>query len=170
MEELVGHRLDIGVISDDLVPALDYWQSLLPGNKIGPSWNGFELLNLPPELLPYTLVVDIEGNRRELRYRYFGSKIAEAFNADYSGQVMGDLPDLFTSHSKVTYGWVIEEQRPILITLEYRRDETSTQLMELLRLPLSNDGNRVDTVVSVARLFAEEWELTRLLEGDRKVS
>lgn len=144
---------------------LGYWQSLTGENEIGPTWDSFDLLDLPPALLPATLVVDIVEETQDMTYRYFGSKIVEVFGADYTAQSMGTLPAFFTSHSKVSYGWVIDEQKPVLLILEYIRDNAATRLMEILRLPLSYNGATVTNVVSVVRLFADRRELSRLMEG-----
>lgn len=164
MDRLKAHRLEIETISPELSPVLEYWRGSHKEGEIGPTWDDFELLDLPSELLPSTLVVDVLEGPRDLRYRYFGSKIAEVFGSDYSSQTMGELPAFFTSHSKRSYGWVIDEQTPVLLILEYVREIASTRLMEILRVPLSNNGKSVTCVVSVARLFADRRELSRLME------
>lgn len=166
MEQLIPHRLDVANISEDLKPVLALWDSLKPANAIASAWRDFDLLDIPPKLLPATIVADIDPQTRAMKYRYFGSQISEVFGGDRTGVAIGEMPDFYAEASLTTYGWVIDEKEPVLHTLEYTRDHAKSRVMEIIRLPLSDNGADVSHVVSVASFILDRREFSRMMNGE----
>lgn len=166
MERLIPCRLDLDDMSPELRPVLDHWKALKPSDAIGPAWQDYDLLDIPPKLLPAAIVVDVDPETRAMVYRYFGSQIADVFGADRTGKVIADLPDFYVEASTKTYGWVIDEKKPVLHTLEYIRDYAKSRVMEIIRLPLSDNGADVSHVVSVAGFVLDRREFSRLMNGE----
>jgi len=152
-------------VSNELKPAMDYWCDLAKDDVIGPSWREFDLLKLPPTMLPAVIVVDVDHARSDLLYRYFGSQIAEVFGADHTGKNFSQLSAPYITVSRETYDWVLEDKMPVSLILEFSRVKATTQVMETLRLPLSDNGVEVTNILSVARFFSDRRKLNRMLEG-----
>lgn len=166
MEKLIPNRLEIASISEQLQPVLDYWRSLCPASAVGPAWTDFDLIEIPAPLLPAALVVDVEEDTGDLLYRYFGTQFAEVFGADRTGKRFSELSDFYVEASRTTYGWVMDEMEPVLLAFAYLSQRTPIQIMEILRLPLSNNGEAVTNIVSVAGFSSDRRQLSRMLDGD----
>ena len=136
--------LDLRSIQDgDLLRVLDYWNDAR-GMRIAPSVREFRLEKLPSDLIPCTAVVDFIGSRPDFRYRFFGSYMVEVAGQELTGK------RYFADEVK-GFGFVNAEIIPVLIERRapiYSRTRwVSVKGMKMsattLRLPLSEDGERV---------------------------
>lgn len=127
------------------------------GERAFPAWRGVDLIDLPAALLPATAVVDVGAQPRTFVYRYWGSALTRLFGADYTGRPCGDLrPPEFRDVTIDGYEAVIERRAPLVFGRDYTT-ETKRRYHDLvLRLPLSNDGERITHVVSVVVVDAPQ--------------
>lgn len=122
-----------------------------------PAWKDVDLPAIPSNVLPLVTVVDIDWRHGAIdgdaiRYRYWGTAHVRAKNIERTGQTISE----HSSRSHVVtaeYLRVLTERRPIAFVKNIRINEPWHAVVQTsVRLPLSNDGNRVDQVLS-----ASEW-------------
>lgn len=159
-------RIDISIelcsldgLPADFASVLEYWKRITPPGALGPCWTDFELINVPPGLLPDTLVVDCLPGEDSYRYRYWGRGLTDVFGVDLSGQSFDKCPRAFADISRTTYDLIRREKRPLFIKLHTEIQGEQKPFQNALRLPLSADGETVTAVVSLTRMryLRHEW-------------
>lgn len=148
-------------LPDKFAPALNYWSALKPDGAIGPNWRSFELLELPLAFLPTAVVVDYTPETSSYCYRYWGSKLTPVFGRDLTGKTFDDCPGAFSDVSYKTYDLVRAQKKPCLIKFHATVNGNNTPFQLAYRLPLSEDGTSVSTIVSLVALKyrKREWDL-----------
>jgi len=146
-------------ISDILTPEfeafMDYWNSLRVG-AFAPSWKQFDLVALNPKSIPRLVVVDVHHGPFDVVVRFWGTGHVQRKGFDKTGTSIAGMPTVRGPVAFSEYRWVVENRQPFA-----SRD--TVNLLDavgkppfhqtLIRLPLSNDGERVDHIVSLA-----SWE------------
>ncbi len=157
--------IDLEDLPPDLTAVHAYWQKLR-GAAFAPSWRQFDLMELPPGLLPTTAVCDIAEDMSKTTFRYWGSGLTLVQGRDMTGGCMGDMqPPAHGRNIIAAHEWVVENRRPN--AGGHGRDELGAvaRVQVVLRLPLSSDGETVDkTVVCVD--YSEEAR--RMIERSRE--
>lgn len=152
------HTSDVPLdaLSPQLQACLDYWQDVAGGDAM-PPWRRIDLSVLPGDVLPLVTVIDIDWGRGvadadAFSYRYWGTGHVRAKNVERTGKLVSEHSD--RAHVVASeYLKVIEARRPVAFTKHIRiNDPWRAVTQTSIRLPLSNDGVRVDNVFS-----ASEW-------------
>ncbi len=154
------YRLHDVDFADNPVPdfevVLAYWHSQR-GDAFAPSWQTFDLMELPPHLMPACMVVDIPTDDGPLRYRYFGSAIAASHGFELTGKTSDDIESTrLRNHIVNQYRAIVEGRRPRLFASEIYVKQGVPKRDLLLRLPLSDDGETVTAVVSFEHQFTAD--------------
>lgn len=149
--------VDLADLSVPLRACLDYWTSL-SGDGHMPAWRSIDLPALPGDVLPLVTVIDIDWSQGRLgadtfRYRYWGTGHVRAKNVERTGELVSEHSD--RAHIvEAEYLRVIAEKRPRAFRKNIRINEPWRAVTQTsIRMPLSNDGARVDHVLS-----ASEWQ------------
>ncbi len=128
---------------------LEYWIKAC-GGQFAPSWKAFELVRLPPNVVPMIAVVDVQLDPLDFIYRYWGTGHVHMKNEECTGKKVSEL--LPAERSEINYlenQLVFEKAQPKAFTHNRRTMDSSVPLAHLtLRLPLSDDGEVVDKIVS----------------------
>lgn len=151
-------EVDLEALSLDLAICLQVWEDMKVEGRM-PSWHDVSLLDFPTRVIPLIAVIDVDWDRPgpvdgdAMEYRFWGTGHVYAKNIERTGMKLTEMSD----RADVVVGEylrVINEKKPVAFR-KYIRINKPTQacLQTTVRLPLSNDGNRVDGVLS-----ASEWE------------
>lgn len=134
---------------------LAYWNELR-GDGFAPRWVDFELTRVPGVLLRNTVVVDLDEPSAPIRYRYYGSGIAQSHGFELTGKTSDDIfPEDLRRHIIGQYEIIREARAPKLFLSDiYVKDGVPKRDL-LLRLPLSADGARVTGVISFEHRYSE---------------
>lgn len=141
--EIDPERLEGG-----LADVYAYWLKAKGDAKIGPSWTDFDMLELPPKLLPSLLVLDIADPVKESVYRYWGRELTYIHGVDMTGKCPYSLPpqdfadQLLTDHTKV-----VKSKKPLSGHYIFETFDHYKLTHSMIRLPLSNDGTTVTNIV-----------------------
>jgi hypothetical protein len=109
-----------------------------------PGRDDFDPTELPPHLLPWITIFDVEGSR--LRIRIVGTGIVEALGMDTTGHYLDELPNVEDLHARAR--WAVENAKPFYVTdLAMAWDEDSWGHYSVLCLPLASDGTQVDKLL-----------------------
>ncbi len=133
----------------DYKTCLDYWWGL-KGDRWAPSWREWQWSEIPSDLIPYFVVVDVIYDPFDIIYRFWGTALVRMHNIEMTGKSTKDIRSPVTrKDTENHYNEVIRQKCAIqsdgiLQTVGF--DVAHKQLS--LRMPMSNDGTRVDQIVS----------------------
>lgn len=154
-------QIKIEGLPSGLMAAHEYWVSL-KGDRVAPSWKDFELLGLPLHLVPTTLVIDIKDPVSDSIYRFWGSKMTEIHGADMTkGSPYNLQPEGFGQQVYKDHCVVIEKKIPTAGHYSFFAHGGYIHSHSLLRLPLSDDGDRITQLVVVIDYSPEALELIK---------
>lgn len=135
-------------LSDFLRQGFDYWYSA-KGDSLAPSWADFDLLGLPPRLIPFVTVVDLKEPVSSSVYRFWGTGHVDAKGIDRTGSSIDGHPHGRSAVVLSEYLQVLERRAPMAFCRDVRLPDPRPVLTQIsLRLPLSSDGVRFDHMVS----------------------
>jgi hypothetical protein len=109
------------------------------------------------DLLPNTMIVDVERDPLRFRYRLVGTRVVEYNGLEFTGRYLGEIgwpeeKDLFDSYVEV-----VETRRPIFGSLAWELLLGGFGRCEFARLPLSEDGRDVSQILAM-----EDYDFPRL--------
>lgn len=148
----------------DLRKACNYWsKKKSEAGGIAPSWSEFNMLELPPELLPRICVVDIEHEPLNFIYRYWGTAITNLHHYDLSGKSVMDLtPPEYAQCIWDQYNKVFSTKQPHTFLTEVPLTEDYNTFYIAMRLPLSSNGRTIDKIIA-AEEYGKERDQLRIL-------
>ncbi len=159
-------NVDVDDLSSGLKSVHDYWNGLRNG-RMAPTWTEFELVRIPSNLLPTTLVIDIHEPLEKSIFRYWGSKMTEIHGEDMTSRHPHDLsPPGFGDQVLADHRKVVEQKTPLAWHYSFLAAGGYMHSHSLVRLPLSNDGETVTQIVVAIDYSREALDLIR--EGREK--
>lgn len=147
----------------DAAAILGYWEKRR-GDRFAPRWSEFEWSELPPRLVPWSLIVDVvpalNPTGLDFRYRFFGTAPVRMHGRDFTGGWVSAMePVDIVPKLLAEYEFAVSARTPIHIVSEGRSrksGEMVTFCYEFLRLPWSDDGVTVDRIFAVG--FSDDRE------------
>lgn len=70
----------------------DIWRAL-PKSPDLPLESGLSLEFIPPKLLPWSVVVDVETDPLDFRFRFWGTERTNLIGAEMSGKLLSNIAD-----------------------------------------------------------------------------
>jgi len=136
----------------DLMQAYACWDDWRAGRR-APGWTDIDMAELPPALLPSTIVVDVIDGGRDLRFRYWGSAMVELYGAELTGQTYSDMGTvMFGQVPHEQYQAVIDNCAPRFYRVRIRRPTDMIAERLNLRLPIIDDAGKVVMVMTVVKI------------------
>lgn len=149
-----SEKIDLDTLDAKLAACLAYWRTLGSPNTL-PSWRDIDMVALPPDVLPLVTVVDIDWSRGTvdadaLAYRFWGTGHVRAKNIERTGSRISEHSNR-TPVVEGEYLKVIEHRQPMAFRKNILIENPLRAVLQTsVRLPLSNDGVRVDNVLSAS--------------------
>ena len=126
----------------------DYWANKR-GDRPMPSRQHIDPIELK-KLLPHILLTDVIDGGRRFRYRLVGTAIQEAFGRNMTGLHIDEImTGAYLEFIGGLYRDIVEKKKPIYSESTYYSQQAVGMRAERLMLPLSQDGETVDMVVSI---------------------
>jgi len=149
--ELQFDPLELAGLPGDLAAALAYWQQLSGAKDKIPSWSDFELQNIPPRVLVTTHVTDVVEKWEDYRIRFWGSGFVDIHNQEATHQWVSEIdpPELGAAVVE-NIAAVVDAGEPRAYTILLQTPGRPQKFQVVLRLPLSDDGQTVNHVVTVS--------------------
>jgi len=140
------------ILTPEIEAFVGYWESLKDG-AFAPSWQRFDLVALAPKSIPNIVVVDVVREPLDFVVRFWGTAHVARKGADKTGKSVNYAPEFRGQAAFEEYRWVVDNRRPLasrdIVNLQDVTGSLPFRQM-LVRLPLSNDGETVDHVISLA--------------------
>ena len=155
--EMVSRMISLDAYqADDTGVALDYWRARCRG-AFAPAWIDVDLMALPPQIIPRIMVLDVVQDPLDFVYRFFGTWHVLIADLDMTGKRISDYSD-------PKYRDVLMKQN--LAAVRTRKPQLFDCLLpvppgerfrsEILRMPLSDDGEQVTGVLAAEALLDGE--------------
>lgn len=146
--------IDPALMPGEMAKAFEYWNAVR-GDNWAPAWTDFKLHELPPSVVPMTVVVDVDGETPDVArfvYRFWGTRRAELYGRENKGREVRDaLPDKSGPIIAEQCGLVLAARAPILFRNVYPYKPAEAAVCITLRLPVaSGDGRRLDKIATTA--------------------
>ena len=125
--------------------ALDYWDSKRGGRRM-PSRRDIDPLEMA-DLLPNVVLVDVQHEPLDFRYRLVGTAIVTRLGHDHTGERFSTLPQQSTgSPIWEAASRIVGEKRPIVSHFSYVGANRWISNYRDLSMPLSEDDDRVNMI------------------------
>ena len=140
---------------DALWKVFELWKQWA-GNRRAPTWAEVDMLALPPEIIPQTVVVDVVDGGEDFKYRFWGTGYADHYGMDETGNLLSH--SIGPSFIKATFKQlqdVIVQQRPMAFEVSISTTLTHlTQQKINLRLPIEDTPGRVTKIMTSSQFAA----------------
>lgn len=135
-------------LEGNLAEVYAYWLKAKGDALIGPSWRNFDMLELPPKLLPSLLVLDIAEPVKNSVYRYWGRELTYIHGADLTGKSPYDLtPQALADQLLADHSKVVANRKPLCGHYIFETFDHYKLTHSMIRLPLSSDGETVSNIL-----------------------
>jgi len=139
-------------LSGGLLSVFDRWQKAR-ANHWAPSWNAYQMESLPPKVIPWCAVVDVLRDPPDFAYRFWGTERANLQGQELTGKPLSEFePAQMAELLAEELVQVTESRQPLFFRKRHTPPNGSELRFESLRVPLSEDGERVTMVFSVAEV------------------
>lgn len=129
----------------------EYW-SARRGARAMPSRADIDPADLKP-LLPLLILIDLVPDARRYVYRLVGTQEVKMRGADSTGKSVAEAYYAESADETIRYlDRVAESRQPVLYRGTYRPLRTRTQREDVIFLPLSNDGERVNMIMVLGHI------------------
>ena len=133
--------------SDILRSGFDHWSSLAADKPV-PSRCAFDPSEMPPDLLPHNVMLEVGAAPLNFRYRVIGDEVLRFMGQNYTGQWLSD----------------ITQQAPPSTLFETLSEAVNGPLPTLSDTPLSDpDQNLYSSQEVVLPLSGDDGQVSRLL-------
>ena len=127
---------------------LDYWDSKRAGRRM-PARRDIEPTEIL-DLLPYVVLIDVEREPLDFRYRLVGTAVAARFGHDRTGErFSAQLQQTAGSEVWHTAVRILEEKRPIVSHIPYVGFKGWIQNYRDISMPLSENNHDVNMIFGV---------------------
>lgn len=146
--------------------ALNSWETAR-GDRFASSLKEFDYFSLPTDLIPGMMIVDLlePGHfmPEKTKYRFYGTKLVSVMNQELTGKSVFDYRPVEAREVLMPqYDAVMEQRGPVLYLNIVPRSGGILGAFTLLRLPLSNDGERISNIVTFTCIEREPRRVAEL--------
>lgn len=134
---------------DPLWDVFELWKQWAAG-RAAPTWRDVDMLALPAEIIPQTVVVDALNGGEDFRYRFWGTGYADHYGIDETGRLLSRSvgPSFIEATFKQLHD-VMSQHRPIAFEVSIRTTLTKTLQQKInLRLPIEDTPGRVSKIMT----------------------
>ena len=143
-----------------LIEVFTYW-SEIRDNPIGPMWKNFDWLRMPRSAIPMSSVVDVQYDPLDFKYRFWGTGRTRLQGGDYTGKsIMAFYPQAIAEKAFRENKMVVDDGHGLLFNTTILKNRGSEAFeYQLIRLPFSNDGSRIDKILGVGSYDDDSFQM-----------
>lgn len=132
------------------LPLRRYWAERAAG-RAAPRRADIDPLDLPYGLLPHVLLIDVEHEPLDFRYRLAGTAADTIHGQSLKGVRVSELrPEGFARTLHDDLARMAADLAPQFVELSYTNREGKTRRYRVLRLPLCDDAGRLAMILVLA--------------------
>lgn len=127
---------------------VDYWNAKR-GQRFAPAWRDIDLMDLPAALIPRAVVADVVDGGRDFKYRFWGTWHLRFHGYEQTGKLTSGLePPPYRDLIAGQYRQAVTARMPQLFVQRIPIRSSLWVQTELMRFPLSDDGEAITHVLS----------------------
>lgn len=124
----------------------DYWLRSADGRRM-PARSDLDPLKVP-RLLPHMGLIDVRGGVGEASFRLAGTRLHEIYGQEITGKRIGEVfSGARAAYWQRVHGRLVDAGLPLQGVVRGPTEGREHVLLFWLRLPLSEDGGRVDRIL-----------------------
>jgi hypothetical protein len=129
----------------------DYWlgkQRALGDTEMLPARRDLDPVIDIPRLVPHLMLMDVQADPLDFRYRLVGSALRRHMSQDWTGRFLSDIP--FQRAGSMVWDnnvRVLSDRRPLLARPPYIGPHKDFLFVESVILPLAGDGQTIDMLM-----------------------
>lgn len=129
--------------------AYEYWLKL-KGKNQSPAWRQWDWFELPTQMIPYFLVVDVRYDPLDFVYRFWGTASTDLHGKDFTNLSISAIRSAGTFETtRAQYLEVVECHEAVGSEYMIQAGENGLPYVQTsLRMPFSNDGERVTQIAT----------------------
>ncbi len=132
-----------------------YWAQVR-GDRWAPPWSEFHLNELPSEIIPWCVVVDIHREPLTFKYRFWGTRVVDLLGADLTGKFSDDIPSQpYAVRARAEYTEMLERKTAMYTDKPHINAIEMEVRYQILRVPFSS-GGEIENILSVGGFSASE--------------
>lgn len=145
----MAHWLDISRTRSSMIHELHRYWNAKRGARRMPTRGDIDPGEIK-HLLPYVLIVDLEGEAPRVRFRLLGTKIVAASGRDFTGRYLDEFVPNDVDKLWQTYYRIARDERvPVLGDAAVPADDGGRYTYEFAIFPLGPDGEHVTQCLSI---------------------
>lgn len=130
--------------SAKLRAAFAYWTRIKCGNEV-PLRRDLDPMEIGAELLPYSLLADVDASLKTVSHRVVGTAFTDFFGRDITGLDLSSvLEGSYREFIVSLYTLACERRAPVVSHSKFRWDQGRFLKTSRLMMPLSKDGSSAD--------------------------
>lgn len=137
-----------------LVDALALWRRWA-GGKFAPAWKNIDMMEMDGDLRGGTSVLDFIPDTGDFRVRYWGLRLVDAFEIELTGKLLSAGQDRGVMDGfRDTVHTLLAAKKPQYLSQAITSSNGVRRLFPVLRLPVSDDGEKVTKVMTIENIPA----------------
>jgi len=138
----------------NLRAAYEMWDAHRSG-RVMPGWRQFPMSGLAPKLLPIAAVVDVIGDGRDFRYRYWGTALTDLHGHDLTGGSVRQIePEEYAASLIEILRRISKIGKPLFMNRQLQLVNGNCHTLQVLRLPFSSDQTNVEAIMALSHTDA----------------
>lgn len=127
----------------------DYWNALVSTGAPGPHYRDFQLDDLEPRIVPWSVLVDVISDPLDIRYRFWGTERSNLIGVELTGQTTSAIPTAGMREANFReYEDVCARKKPLLCQTPITTTTGRHAIFQSIRLPLFDDEGRISRIFS----------------------
>jgi hypothetical protein len=156
-------RSPLSFDDDDYQACYQHWLDI-KGDRWAPKWSEWQWMDLPTNLIPYFIVVDVCRDPLDFVYRFWGTALNTMHSIEMTNKSVRDIRSPVTADAAFEQYQEVVECKQAIGTLDTVQaglhDVPHTQTT--LRMPMSTDGAAVDKIIT----FADWRKEQNIIKGE----
>ena len=146
--------------SPDYQACFEYW-CRLKGARKSPKWSEWDWFELPVELIPYFLIVDVRYDPMDFVYRFWGTASVSMHGIDMTHQSIDDIRSEPTALlTRAQYQDVVDAHEAIGAEYSMQAGNSGPNYMQItLRMPFSDDTGRVTQIATYCDWSRDRFDI-----------
>ncbi len=137
--------------------ALCQYRAQVRGDRWAPPWSEFHLNELPTEIVPWCVVVDVHREPLKFMYRFWGTRVSHLLDVDLTGKSSDDIPSQpYVRRARAEYTEMLERRVAMYTDKPHINALKMEVRYQILRVPFSS-GSEVENILSVGE-FSDSGE------------
>lgn len=152
-DRFVERTADIAELSPPVAELFQWWQKQAGASGLIRR-DTFDLLQLPPRLIPFATLCDWHPDQDDFYVRFWGTSLTTTTGFEMQGQFVSDMrPFDFRDRIRSTLMQVVEASGPYLGIVSVNRMSGYQPYEEIFRFPLFDEDDSLVSIVSVTHFF-----------------